>query len=374
MVKKPSIAFIGWNPFQFIHIKDLAKKIEGCVFVLEKRKDYIEEFDKSFFEENEIPVLVWEQAKMDKLDGIFDIIICQTPFFRIETFSKTKIIMIQYGYAKEPHNYGTWRSLADLCLTYGDYAKSKIDYFCPAISTGNPRFDKWHDIISNEASTKPSSSDKQTLLYVPTWGELSSFDLYIDGIMSLSDEYNVILKLHHNSDILEKKGSHLIANQGIKIHGANTDLLDLIYQSDVVISDYSGAIFDAVFFNKPIILLDIPIEEKMGKGKIDNNSLEFSHRSQLGVNSTSPYHLRSVVKSVVNDKQKAINLYQKIKKSLFIENKNACDEIIKSINEYWLEKREITQQHSYIRTVQKELLTTKRNLRIAAGKIKKLGS
>ncbi len=32
------IAFIGWNPFQFIQIRDLASALPGSVFVIEKKK------------------------------------------------------------------------------------------------------------------------------------------------------------------------------------------------------------------------------------------------------------------------------------------------------------------------------------------------
>lgn len=41
------------------------------------------------------------------------------------------------------------------------------------------------------------------ILYVPTWGDLSSIDYYLDEVIALSRNYTVMLKLHHNTDFLE---------------------------------------------------------------------------------------------------------------------------------------------------------------------------
>ena len=48
MVDFPTVGFVGWNPFQFLHVKELAKAIPGAVFIIEKRKNYIKDF--SFFQ------------------------------------------------------------------------------------------------------------------------------------------------------------------------------------------------------------------------------------------------------------------------------------------------------------------------------------
>ncbi len=36
MVDFPKVAFIGWNPFQFLHVKDLASSIHRAIFIIEK--------------------------------------------------------------------------------------------------------------------------------------------------------------------------------------------------------------------------------------------------------------------------------------------------------------------------------------------------
>lgn len=368
MVESYSIGFIGWNPFQFLHVRDLASAIPGSVFVIEKRKENIKEFSDDFLNDESIPVMVWEQRNMPSLDGVFDIIVCQTPFFRMETFEKTKIVMIQYGYAKEPHNYGAWRSLADLCLTYGDYANDKIKHFCPSVSCGNPRYDKWtkHEtfVKCREKLSHRLFPNLKTILYVPTWGELSSIDEFLKEVMNLSSKYNVILKLHHNTDILEHKRREKI-DGGINFFGANDDLLELISISDVVISDYSGAIFDAIYFNKPIILLSKGYDaDDMGK-KMDGFSLEFAQRKNIGYEVFSPIDLQSAVEHVLNNISDFSTMHSVLNQTLFTDTENAIPNAIDAMKDLLSGNYSLTQSQTYIRQVSRELLSTKRRLQIA---------
>jgi CDP-glycerol glycerophosphotransferase (TagB/SpsB family) len=52
--------------------------------------------------------------------------------------------------------------------------------------------------------------------------------------------------------------------------------------SDVLLSDYSGAIFDGIMCDLPVVLLDLPdIDKRFGK-KLDARSLEMARRDELG--------------------------------------------------------------------------------------------
>ena len=46
--------------------------------------------------------------------------------------------MVQYGYAKEPYNFGAWRENADLILAYGEYAREKFSKSARSIAIGIP--------------------------------------------------------------------------------------------------------------------------------------------------------------------------------------------------------------------------------------------
>ena len=128
------------------HVKPLLKALPDSVFLLEQRKStQSKSFSESLMVGVSRQVVHIKPSMLRKLDGEFDILVCQTPFKQLHLFAKTSIAMIQYGYAKEPHNYGAWRSFADVNLTYGEYARSKISPFSPSVSVGHPRFDQWYD-------------------------------------------------------------------------------------------------------------------------------------------------------------------------------------------------------------------------------------
>jgi hypothetical protein len=368
----PRIGFVGWNPFQFIHIKKLASTFPGSCFVIEKRKDFINEFSDDILKNLQTPIMVWDRAKMPTLDGVFDIIVCQTPFSRIETFEKSKIAMIQYGYAKEPHNYGPWRAFADVCLTYGPYASNRIEYFSPTVSVGNPRYDDWHrDSFHQSAKLKHSNKlnpNRKTVLYLPTWGDLSSVDHYVSAIYDLAEDFNVLMKMHHNTELLETSRKDKL-NMGAICHfGANDDLLELLALSDVVISDYSGAIFDAVYCRKPVVLLDADLSDQMGGKKIDGYSLEYSRRDELGLTVCSPDELAPAVRATADDPGKYVDKYQTLRSSLFTETQDSLGLAHEALIRLWKGEFTPNQPQSYVRKELKEFYTTKRQLAIAKKK------
>ena len=362
------IAFIGWNPFQFIHIKFLASKLKGSVFILEKRREHLDDFTKEILTNQEVPVVVWESGNIKELDGVFDIIICQTMFLHLPLFEKTKIVMLQYGYAKEPHNYGTWRALADLCLVYGSYTEKKISTYSPSKAVGNPRLQLWHDDEFHiNAKNKYKNILKDgllTVLYMPTWGELSSIDQYINAVLSLSQNYHVLIKLHHNTDLLEKGRLEKIETNRIHFFGANDDALELLSVSDIVISDYSGAIFDAIYCSKPVVLLDKEEQEILEEDKIDTHSLEFNRRDDLGYRVDKPSDLMEGIEYIKTNYDSIISDKEVIKSELYEFSENSVEKCIEAIASLMSEDIVRTQMQSYIHDSVKELYQLKRQYNI----------
>ncbi|MFG0397690.1 CDP-glycerol glycerophosphotransferase family protein [Pseudomonas sp. zjy_11] len=372
MDKLPRVGFVGWNPFQFLHIQKLASTFPGACFVIEKRKDFIEEFSEEVLKNPSTPIMVWDRAKMPTLDGVFDIIVCQTPFSRIETFEKSKIAMIQYGYAKEPHNYGPWRAFADVCLTYGPYAADRIDYFSPTAAVGNPRYDDWHKNEFHERAKLKHGHKldvkRKTVLYLPTWGDLSSVDQYLEAIYNLSENFNVLTKMHHNTQLLEAGRKEKIATGNICHFGANDDLLELLSISDIVISDYSGAIFDAMYCKKPIALLEADLEDQIGGKKIDDYSLEYSRRDELGLRIQSPELLEAGIIELARNPSKYIAGYESLWSELFIPTQDSLSLAHNALVKLWKGEFVPSQPQTYVRKELKEFYSTKRQLAIAKKK------
>ncbi|MGP5648911.1 CDP-glycerol glycerophosphotransferase family protein [Psychrobacter celer] len=367
-MNKYKIAFIGWNPFQFIHIKLLASKIPGSVFILEKRRDHLNDFTKEILTNQEVPVVVWETGKIKELDGVFDVIVCQTMFLHLPLFEKTKIVMLQYGYAKEPHNYGTWRALADLCLVYGSYPEKKLSTYAPSEAVGNPRLQLWYDedfhLIAKNKYIHSIDDGLLTVLYMPTWGELSSIDEYIGAVLGLSERYNVLVKLHHNTDLLEDGRLEKIETDRIHFFGSNDDALELLSISDIVISDYSGAIFDAIHCEKPVVLLDKNENEILEEAKIDTHSLEFNRRDELGYRVARPSDLIDGIKHIEENYDYIVGEKKAIKSELYEYSENSVEKCIEAINSLISGDIVRTQMQSYIHDSVKELYQLKRQYNI----------
>ena len=369
----PKIGFVGWNPFQLLHVRKLIKALPGACFVLEKRKDFINEFSDDLLNDPSVPVIVWKHNTLIALDGVFDVLVCQTEFKGIESFVETQIAMIQYGYAKEAHNYGTWRSLANLNLAFGPYAARKIGYFSPTVASGNPRYDDWFDsdFHSNSIAKHMAGLDpnKRTVLYAPTWGDLSSIDVFLGAVYDLADQFNVLLKMHHNTHLLEPGRKQAMKHQTVRHLGANEDLLELMTVSDIVISDYSGAIFDAVFCKKPLILLNVDIDQTMGK-KLDEHSLEYMRRDEIGLQVDRPHSLRDAVLQAAQASDIMISKSASLRAELFTDQPGATERAASALLTLAEGNYVPDQMHSYVRKQVIELAKVKTMLAAANKKLK----
>lgn len=344
------IAFIGWNPFQFRHISGVASNLEGCFFIVEDRSENLQQFDKKFFENENINIVIWPSKELYKLDGVFDLFICQVPFPGIEKIHKTKIMFVQYGYAKDPHNYGIWRAFGEVTCTYGSYASKRIKTFCSVVETGNPECDKWKSDAFHKNSYKKYNrfliENKKVALYAPTWGDISSIEMYFDSIVqNLTDEYVVFVKLHHNTDLIEKKRQVYKNNKDVIIAGANDDIWELLSVSNVLISDYSGAIFDGIFAERPIVLLNVPnIFESV---KEDICSLEIKERNKLGAQVESPIELKEF--DEILNKAIEVRANHRMKEVLFSKCENSATEIAEIAKKCQCGEFKKTQSQIYIR-------------------------
>lgn len=295
---QPKVGFVGWNPFQFLHVARIIPRFPGATLIVEDRKSA-----RNMFEPESLSgaarVIHCDRKEMGKLDGQYDVLVCQTPFAGIERIRGTKIAMVQYGYAKEAHNFAPWRSFGDVCLTFGDYASRKIEPFCSSVATGNPRYEEWGDESFHHAARAKYQSRidpaKKTILYAPTWGPLSSYSQFGEAVLALAKNFNVIFKVHHNTQRSGTKSMETLRKKFGVIHGANDDIIELLSVADLMISDFSGAIFDAIYCKVPVVLLDSHGADSCPESKSDRYSIERARRKDLGEIVSTPGDLPKAV-------------------------------------------------------------------------------
>jgi hypothetical protein len=333
-VEHPKVGFIGWNPFQFLHFGSLISKFPGATLVIEERRAARKSINLESFAEMAVHTMHCNRRRMREIDGEFDVLVCQTPFAGIEEIRESRIAMLQYGYAKEAHNFGAWRSFADVCMTYGPYASRKIMPFAPCVATGNPRFEAWQNPeLHRRALEKYSSilnSTKKTVLYAPTWGGLSSFHTFADAVAALSAEFNVLVKVHHLSVLFGNRSGAPLRQKFPHLCGAEHDLIELLSLADVLLSDFSGAIFDAIQAKVPVVLLGGTAAHN--KSRSDRYSLEQARRDELGQIAATPGDVAASVRRALATGTSAPALAS-LRDDLFTDPAGASERAARTIHE-----------------------------------------
>jgi len=125
------------------------------------------------------------------------------------------------------------------------------------VIVGYPRFDEFFAgtiDISQFHDIWHLRSDRKTLLYLPTWGENSSLDNYLDTISSLTTRFNILLKPHHCSLRFEPERMARIRRAGVMMPDSAFDLPALFACADLVISDVRSAAFcEAMTLGRPVL-------------------------------------------------------------------------------------------------------------------------
>ncbi|MEB2298498.1 CDP-glycerol glycerophosphotransferase family protein [Lysinibacillus xylanilyticus] len=270
--------------FHYIHFKGIVRELELLGFEV----DYLiytpyhinnrVERLQAVFEENCIKYQGFEELFQGNLN--YDLIMAPyyMPGFQLLD-KQIKKVRILYGYAKDAWNYAEWNKGFDMVLSYGPYATKRLQKYTKAVEIGHPRFAQQYlkEVIdiNNRVITEKKLVDKKVLVYCPTWADLSSLETFIGNVDELTKYYTVIVKLHHGNVLSGQKNTWLSlkTKENLYLFDEYTNLFDLLQFADVVLSDYSGAIFDAMLFRKPIVLLDTIDESIKDTGAINLNRM-----------------------------------------------------------------------------------------------------
>lgn len=153
-------------------------------------------------------------------------------------------IRFMYGLAKEAWNFSVKNNIYyDFVLTYGEYDTSILSALVPSYPVGNMKI---RPVFSLRRKERP------TLLYLPTYGPTSSIDIAYKALMELKRRFKIVSKAHHGTSFLEPERVVLLRELSDEYHDHATPLADLLETADVVISDGSGAIFDAIAAGVPV--------------------------------------------------------------------------------------------------------------------------
>ncbi len=109
----------------------------------------------------------------------------------------------------------------------------------------------------------PAPEHPRTVLVAPSWGKSALFSVYGEKILDvlLKTGYHIIVRPHPQSFTSEKDMIEGLMkkypNSAQLEWNRDTDNFDVLNRSDILISDFSGVIFDfTLIFDKPVIYTD----------------------------------------------------------------------------------------------------------------------
>ena len=259
------------HPFHFYIYRPLIQALKNPLVVIETRKKTPFEFSNAFFKSLRCPYVVLDETQLKAVDNQVDVIFVMTPKHLGAKFTHARTVVMQYGMAKEYYNYGLWRCLGDLNMMYGPYSANMVAGYAVAHAVGNTRLDGY---------VAPRSGGGG-LLYLPTYGALSTLAKFADLLPQLNASVPIKIKLHHASEFEDAEIiARLKGDPRITLLDGYRDVLDDISEADIVLSDYSGAIFDAIFLDRPVALFQPGYTQAVKR--TDDRSIEIARGADLG--------------------------------------------------------------------------------------------
>lgn len=141
------------------------------------------------------------------------------------------------------------------------------------LEIGSPRNDFWMEKSTERTTLKRKvcsslhvDAGKKIVLYAPTFRDSESlwaYDLDYHRLVTVlerywGDEWLVFVRLHPN---LEKDASLIVYDKKVISASHYPDMNQLLLASDLLITDYSSCLFDAVYIEKPSIIYASDLNE-----------------------------------------------------------------------------------------------------------------
>ena len=128
------------------------------------------------------------------------------------------------------------------------------------VKVGIPFMD---EMAARLASVGPAPDHPRTVLLAPTWGPSAIFSIHGGKIIEelLKTGYHVIIRPHPQSfasekDMLDKLMGEYPESDQLEWN-RDTDNFEVLRRSDILISDFSGVVFDfSLIYDKPVIYTD----------------------------------------------------------------------------------------------------------------------
>lgn len=257
-------------------------------------------------------------AKLNLLNA--EIVLSSTPGLDVYQWKRSKSVK-WYAHILHAANDATaYRMFGldyfDAVLLSGDYQIDQVRELerlrnLPAkelLVVGLPYMDEMKKRLENAEAIPPHPT---TVLLAPSWGANSIFNRYGGKIISalLETGYHVVVRPHPQSKISEKDMLDDLQKQFPESSqlewNSDNDNFDVLRRSDILISDFSGVIFDfSLIFDKPVIYADTSFDKSpLDACWLKEDMWTFSILPKIGQQLTGDDlgNLKNMIDTCIND-------------------------------------------------------------------------
>lgn len=213
----------------------------------------------------------WPFVTLEALEDVetpYDCLISNHPMMLADPEQTKRLgrrnVRFMYGLGKNRWQFAEWNALYDAILCFGPYQVAHLAPVTDAvlIPMGYPRFDGFFTLrherhrLIEEFGGDPS---RATIVWLPTWNQLSSVGHYDEDIAQWADRYNVFVKVHPGMLKVEpERIARLNALPFTTMLAGEADNMPLFAVADLVLADYGGSAFGAIYTDRNLLLLDVP--------------------------------------------------------------------------------------------------------------------
>lgn len=197
-----------------------------------------------------------------------------------------------------------------------DLAPSAFKFDKEYMNTGYPRTDILYHSDNTETKKQMKQKlglpeDKKVIMYAPTWRVKNRFDLMLDlkkMRQKLSDEYILILRLHHFS-VKNWKG---VPHDGFVYDLTNYQSIeDLYIITDILITDYSSVMFDYAVLNRPMLFYTYDLENYRDNLRGFNIDIETESPGPLLFTSDEVINAIENIEKTIEQSKDRVNAFNK---------------------------------------------------------------
>lgn len=279
-----------------------------------------------------------------------DVLLSTTPSLDVYQWKRSKNVKWYIHIPHMPNDITTYKMFGidyfDAILTSGEYQNKQIRDL-ESLRHLKPKELKtvgltYLDELNNKLKSNKKEKNKEiTVLLAPSWGKSSTLNKYGEKIIDklIETGYKIIVRPHPQSFTSEKDMLDRLMNKYPNIEwNKDSDNFDVLNKSDILISDFSGVIFDfSLVFDKSIIYADTSFDKSPYDAYwLDEELWTFKILPKLGneLNETNINNLKELIDdTLTNDK------YSKGRQLARQEAWNNKDNAAKDIVDYMVNKQ-----------------------------------